>query len=174
MAMKTDISDGKLVEGWLRDVGCAPEAYVTPQMNWGFKAAFPPSGPSSLNLTISNPAHIPRAVFIGCHITPAAQHVEAFNRLEEDARKEFWQHLRNTLNRDFVEFQIEGNATSECPKAFQVLAMRFDDGLTLDSFARSLSSVLKGCIDGVSCFQDRLGDAVPAASEFAFKRLGPQ
>jgi hypothetical protein len=51
--------------------------------------------------------------------------------------------------------------------------MRFDDGLTLDSFARTMSSVSKACFDGCALFLERLGDLGPApGGEFAFKKLG--
>ena len=60
---------------------------------------------------------------------------------------------------------------TECPKALRVTAVRFDDGLTLDSFARTVSSVCKACSDIVVLFSERLGDLEPqAGGEFAFKK----
>jgi hypothetical protein len=175
MTTKSAGMNQQLIEGWLRDIGCTPEPQTLARMNWALKVNFPPDGAATLSLTVGNPIQIPRGVFIACHITPSPEHVDAFNRQEPKVRREFWQLLRNTLNRETIEFQIEGIPTQECPKSFQVSATRFDDGLTLDSFARSMSSVLKGCIDGVSCFQDRLGDPVPAAAnQFASNRAGTQ
>jgi hypothetical protein len=53
--------------------------------------------------------------------------------------------------------------------------MRYDDGLTLDSFARTISSLMKACVDGVSCFHDRLDDATPAPdNESSFRKVGTQ
>ena len=53
--------------------------------------------------------------------------------------------------------------------------MRFDDGLNLDSFARSVSSVCKACNDIVVHFSERLGEPdAPAGGEFAFKKSATQ
>jgi len=48
---------------------------------------------------------------------------------------------------------------------------RFDDGLTLDSFARSLSSVNKAYLDGSNFFGEQFGTRGPMSrGEFEFKR----
>jgi hypothetical protein len=48
---------------------------------------------------------------------------------------------------------------------------RFDDGLTLDSFARSLSSVNKAYLDGCNFFGEQFGTRGPMSrGEFEFKR----
>jgi hypothetical protein len=101
----------------------------------------------------------------------APDQTAAYNNLEEDGRKEFWRSLRATLNREYTEFQIEGQPIVECPKAIRITAVRFDDGLTLDSFARTINSVCKACADAGAHFADRLGDMRPTAGgEFAFKK----
>ena len=172
MATRQEILVPTLIESWLKDVGLS----VTPRCgdavnNWNLE--FIVTGPNPLILNVVNPKQVPRAVMLVCGMLVAPEQISSYNALDEDARKDFWRALRATMNREYVEFQVEGQAVIECPKAVRVTAVRFDDGLTLDSFARTISSVCKACADVVAHFTDRLGELRPSAgSEFAFKK-GP-
>jgi hypothetical protein len=76
---------------------------------------------------------------------------------------------------DFVEFHLEGTPAKDCPAAFSINVARFDDGLTLDSFARSLSSVNKAYFDGCNFFGEQFGTGGPmSGGEFEFKRTTVQ
>jgi hypothetical protein len=169
MLKKSDLADPTVIEGWLRDLALTPIRRDDGANNWNVE--FTITGGNPLVLSVVNPKSVPRAVMFVCGMLVAPEQVTAFNNLDEDQRKDFWQQLRSTLNREFVEFQVDGQAVVECPKAIRVTALRFDDGLTLDSFARTLSSVCKACSDAVAHFTDRLGDVrPPPAGEFAFKK----
>ncbi len=173
MLNRTDLATPTVIEGWLHDLAIAATRRTDAASNWALE--FTVAGPSPLVLSAVNPKSVPRAVMLVCGMSAAPAHIEAFNTLPDSARKEFWQQLRITLNREYVEFQVEGNVPTECPKTLRVTAIRFDDGLTLDSFARSISSVCKACGDAVAHFTDRLGDPnAPLGGEFAFKKVGTQ
>ncbi len=60
----------------------------------------------------------------------------------------------------------------ECPKVLRVSAVRFDDGLTLDSSLPHPLLRVQACSDAIVFFSERLGDpnAAPAGGEFAFKK----
>lgn len=167
-----DLKRSTKIEAWLRDMGCTPGPVpLEPAINWALEVTIPPG----THMVVFNLKQAPRAVMVQARMVPIAAQIEAFGVLEEDSRREFWQALRSTLNREFTEFQIEG-APFECPASFTVSATRWDDGLTLDSFARTLSSVNKACLDGSAVFDEHLGTGSPAAvgGEFAFKKLDVQ
>ena len=169
MVTQSDLATPTLIEGWLRDLALPSTRRDDGVNNWNLE--FTVVGPNPLVLNIVNPRPIPRGVMLVCGLAVAPEQVNAYNQLEEDVKREFWATLRTTLNREYVEFQVEGQAVAECPKSIRVTAVRFDDGLTLDSFARTISSVCKTCSDAIAHFTDRLGNLQPAAGgEFAFKK----
>jgi hypothetical protein len=173
----TGFKNGSLIAGWLRDVGCNPQSVADPQLNWAYDVEFPPVDNVAVlkvQMRIANPKVRPRMVTICARLMPAPEHVAAFDDMEVDSKREFWQDLRSMLTREFVEFLIEGTPLVACPTAFQLSVVRFDDGLTLDSFHRSLASVQKACTAAVSLFQERLGGGPAAGGEFAFRKLGMQ
>jgi hypothetical protein len=172
MLTKADVATPEVIEGWLHDLSLATTRRTDPASNWMLEFTVP--GPNPLVMNVVNPKAVPRAVMFVCGLQAAPGHAVAFAALDEASRTKFWRQLRTLLNREFVEFQAEG-IISECPKAVRVTAVRFDDGLTLDSFARTLSSVCKACADAVAHFTDHLGDpGAPAGGEFAFKKTGTQ
>ncbi len=163
MVTKSDLAEPTLIEGWLRDMNLAPVRKSDAVNNWNVEFTIA-AGTSPLAIAVVNPRTIPRAIMLVCGLAAAPEHMSAFKELNEDLRREFWNQLRATLNREWVEYQIEGAAIVECPKTVRVSAVRFDDGLTLDSFARTLSSVCKAAADAATHYTDRLGNprrAVP-------------
>jgi hypothetical protein len=100
------------------------------------------------------------------------EHLELFGTFENEDKQAFLNDLQSTLNREFVEFQFEGAGTGlSCPTAFLITAIRYDDGLSLDSLARTVSSVYKAELAGISCVQQKLGQRnFPAGGgDFPFK-----
>lgn len=175
MSASPMFKNGTQVSVWLREMGCAPDAVADPLANWAYEIGFPPNTPVSVRMRVGNPKIMPRAVVVAVRMVPQQNQLAAFNGLDEDAKREFWQALRSELNREFCEFAIEGNPMAECPQAFSVSATRFDDGLSLDSLFRTINSVLKACMDGCALFDERLGAVGPASGgEFAFRKLGMQ
>ncbi len=157
MLTKSDLATPTVIEGWLRDLALEPTARADAgPNNWNLEFTVP--GPNPLVINVMNPKVIPRGVMLMCGLFSAQEQIVAYSKLSNDQKRSFWDDLRKTLNREFVEFQIEGVAVAECPKTLRVSAVRFDDGLTLDSFARSVSSVCKACSDAVAHFTDRLGN----------------
>jgi hypothetical protein len=173
MKRESEFASGALIRGWLRDIGCNPIPRSSPELNWAFEVVFPPQGPT--RLTVQNQKNLPRAVLIVSRTEVSPEHFAAFENLDEDSRREFWQALALRLNNhDFIEFSVEG-VPPGCPTAFQIAVARWDDGLTLDSFARSLSSVNKAFFDACSFFREHFGTPGPASGgEFDFKRTSVQ
>jgi hypothetical protein len=173
MPTKSDLATSTLMEGWLRDLSLTPTPRADGSNNWNLEFTVP--GTPNFVMNLVNPKPIPRAVMLVCGMSPAAEQVTAFQRLDPTQRLAFWRELRAVLNRDSVEFHLEGVPGQELPKAMRVTAMRFDDGLTLDSFAQTLSSLCKACSDVVILFSERLGaPAAPAGGEFPFKKSATQ
>lgn len=173
MLTQSDIATPTIIEGWLKDLGLAPIRRAEGPNNWNIE--FTVTGSTTLTMAVVNPKTIPRAIMVVCGMSPVPGHVTAFLALDEAQRLAFWKDLRTMLSREFIEYQLEGTAIVECPRILRVTAVRFDDGLNLDSFARSVSSVCKACNDAVVHFAERLGDPnAPASGEFAFKKTVAQ
>lgn len=173
MLNKTDLTTPTAIEGWLQDLGLACVRRTDAASNWALE--FTIAGPNALVLSAVNPKSVPRAVMLVCGLSAAPKHMEVFKTLEESVRRDFWTQMRNTMSREFVEYQLEGMAPTECPRMLRITALRFDDGLTLDSFARTISSVCKAAAAAVAHYTDRLGDPnAPTSGEFAFKKVGTQ
>jgi hypothetical protein len=173
MLNKIDLTTPAVIEGWLQDLGLACVRRTDAASNWALE--FTIAGANPLVLSAVNPKSVPRAVMVVCGLTAAPAHIEVFKTLEERVRRDFWRQMRTMLTRDYVEFQLEGTPTSECPRMLRVTCLRFDDGLTLDSFARSLNSVCKTAADAIAHYTDHLGDPnAPSSGEFAFKTVGTQ
>jgi hypothetical protein len=170
MGTESRVATGALIQGWLRDMGCTPIPRSNPEVNWAFEVDFPPKSPT--RLTIVNPRTMPRAAVIMSRTVVSPEQRAAFENLDEDSRREFWEKLALRLNgHDFIEFQIEGVPTGSCPTAFQIFVSRWDDGLTLDSLHRSLSSAHKAYFDACAFFRENFGTSGPAAAgEFDFRR----
>jgi hypothetical protein len=173
MLNKTDLTTPTIIEGWLHDLGLTSTRRTDAGSNWALE--FTVLGPNPLVLSAVNPKSVPRAVMLVCGMSAAPEHITMFNALELSARKEFWRNMRDALNREYVEFQLDGVAPTECPKMLRVSCVRFDDGLNLDSFARSISSVCKAAAAAVAQFTDRFEDPNSTTTgEFAFKKVGTQ
>jgi hypothetical protein len=173
MLTKSDLGTPEAIDAWLRDMALTSTRRNDGTNNWNLE--FTVAGSTTLIVNVVNPKALPRAIMIVCGMQIVPGHAAAFKALSEAQRTGFWRELRALLNRDFIEFQIEGAATLEAPKTIRVSSLRFDDGLTLDSFAHSLTAVCKACGDVVRFFIEGLGDpAAAAAGEFAFKKSATQ
>src|SRR5580658_3195384 len=147
MLTKQDLATPTLIEGWLRDLALVPTPRQDGQNAWNLE--FVVTGSNNLVMNVVNPKSIPRAIMLVCGMSPVAAHVAAFQSRSEELRESFWKDLRRMLSREFVEFQFEGTPVLQCPKVLRISAVRFDDGLTLDSFSRTLASVCKACSDTI-------------------------
>jgi hypothetical protein len=172
MLTKAEVATPNVIEGWLQDMSLGATRRTDPASNWMLEFTVPGANPLVVNVV--NPKSVPRAIMFICGLAASPGHEVAFNALDESSKKKFWQQLRAVMSREYVEFQAEG-AMTECPKSVRVTAVRFDDGLSLDSFGRTLSSVCKACGDAIAYFTEHLGEVgAPTGGEFAFKKTGTQ
>jgi hypothetical protein len=164
-----------LVQGWLKDIGCLPVKADPPgpEMSFQFMVDYPAGTPN--RLYVFSPTGRPRALVVLSDVTLSPEHLATFRELENDDKIAFLQELQGTLNREFVEFALVGVSptTLSCPTGLQVTATRFDDSISLDSFARSLSSVYNAELAGIACVQKHLNPRTfGGGGHFDFKRTG--
>ncbi|HTC44026.1 MAG TPA: DUF2299 family protein [Steroidobacteraceae bacterium] len=154
MLTKADLADPTIIEGWVRDLALTPLRRDDSNNNW--RIQFQTGGANAFTISCVNPKTLPRAIMLICGIVPAPENVAAFNALTPAQKREFWERLRDTLNRESIEFQIEGTPVDECPKTIRITVVRFDDGLSLDSFAHTLAVICKAGLDTATHFNERL------------------
>jgi hypothetical protein len=162
----------QLAEGWLREMGSTPKrAPQDPALAWQFEFDHPPGSPG--RLVLASPKGRPRSLLVISNIMVSPEHHAAFQDLDQDEKFAFFKELSTTLNREYVEFALLGTTGMECPAGFQITATRYDDGLTLDSLSRTISSVYKAQLAGISCIQVHLTPkGGGTAGHFDFKRMG--
>lgn len=160
------------VETWLTEMGNPPEEQADPQANWHLGFTYPAG--SGHRMHAAQPKDKPDAVVIATKTTISPNHVEAFEALPDDEKRNFQFGFRRTLNRMETDYRVEGvNQPSDCPQSFQISAVRFADGLTKDSFARTVGAVYKTELDGIFFVQERLMDrGLNGGGRFNFERLG--
>jgi hypothetical protein len=102
------------------------------------------------------------------------EHRDAFDKLDDDGKDGFLWKFRHAINTHHADFEIEGaNGILDCPTRFKISATRYEDGLTLDSFAQSLGSVLKTQLSAIWVIQEHLTPrSFGSGGRFDFKRLG--
>ena len=145
-----------VVEGWLTDMGSHPKKVSMPNANWQFEIDYPAN--TAHRIAVANLTSHPRALAVGTRIAVSQEHIDAFGLWENEDKQSFLDDLQSTLNREFVEFQFEGLGTGlSCPTAFTITAIRYEDGLSLDSLMRTVSSVYKAELAGILCVQQKLG-----------------
>jgi hypothetical protein len=171
--MDTSVSlptNASLIAGWITAIGSHPKSVTNPGTAWEFHFDYPANAQHTM--IVANPSAQPRALLVGTKVGLSNEHLTAF-ALREDADKiRFIRDLQNALNREFVEFAFEGQqGPLACPLAFQVTATRYDDCLSLDGFARAVSSVYKAEFAGIMVVQDHLGASPSSGSggDFPFR-----
>lgn len=160
------------IEGYLRAIGSSPVKIKDDRARWHYEIDYPPNTPHRIH--VINPVERPQAVVIASATGVSPEHLAAFDELDDDAKADFLWDLRMVLNNQFVEFSLQGAENERaCPKVFEITCTRYEDGLNLDSFARSISSVYKLEIAGILCVQKHLSPkSFGGGGRFDFKRLG--
>lgn len=159
----------KQIEAWLRQLGCAPSAVNSIEGNeWQMQFVFPPG--SQQNMACFSPRTPAGATVVSVNY-PLGRGEQAFELLTDVQKGAFMQELRLVLSRDYLYHDIAPGATpTSCPRSFASFDMRFDDGLTLDSFARSIIAVSNAALAANLCCARHLSGARPApASESSTK-----
>jgi hypothetical protein len=128
------------IEAWLTKLGCKPAPVTSVEGNaWQVQFVFPPG--SQQTLACFAPKTPEGSTVISVNY-PLLQGEAAFDALTEAERATFLHELRAVLSRDHLYHDVApGQKPGGCPRSFAVFDMRFDDGLTLDSFARSIICV---------------------------------
>lgn len=161
------------IEEWLRLIGCTPTEASDPQSQWNLSFDYPVRSPHRMHVV--SPVALPAAAVIatGFELTP--QHLQNFAKLDDEEKERFLWSLRQKVNCAEVEFQFfDVNQRLDCPSKIQFSIVRYSDGLTMDSFARSLGAVFKTELGTIWLVEEHLGGAgeVGPGRRFDFKRLG--
>lgn len=150
------------VEAWLTQLGCKPAAVTSIEGNvWQLQFVFPPG--SQQTLACFAPRTPEGSTVISVNY-PLMQAEAVYDSLSETERALFQQELRSVLSRDHLYHDVApGQKPGGCPRSFAVFDMRFDDGLTLDSFARSIISVSNAALAAnLCCARHLVGPRVAA------------
>jgi hypothetical protein len=153
------------IETWLRQLGCAPTGAKAGEVNeWTYQFVFPPG--SQQNMAVFAPRTPAGSTVISVNY-PLGQGEAAFDGLSDLKKAAFLQELQLTLSRDHLYHDLaRGSTATASPRSFAVFDMRFDDGLTLDSFARSIISVSNAALAANVCCARHLfpAPAMPAST----------
>jgi hypothetical protein len=144
------------IEAWLGQLGSTPTPVPLIEGNqWQLQFMFPPG--SQQTLACFSP-RVPAGSTVISVNYPLGRGEAAFEALSEAEKGAFMQELRLVLSRDHLYHDMAPGATpGACPRSFAVFDMRFDDGLTLDSFARSIITVSNTALAANLCCARHLG-----------------
>ena len=84
MLTKSDLATSTLMEGWLRDLSLTPIQRSDGANTWNLE--FTVAGTPNFVMNLVNPKPLPRAVMLVCGMSPAAEQVAAFQRLDQAQR----------------------------------------------------------------------------------------
>jgi hypothetical protein len=145
------------IENWLRAMGCSPVRADNPTFRWSLRFDFPATSKHFMEaLSLSNR---PGSVVVLTKRSIDARLVSAYERLSEDAKDAFNTELTTTLLRDYIEYHLDSGNPASCASRFQVLAERFDDGLSLDTFYGTVDHVYKTELAVIICYHKHLARA---------------
>jgi hypothetical protein len=155
------------VETWLRAMGCTPVRTESPTFRWSLRFDFPAT--STHIMEVLSLTARPGSVVVLSKRSIDARLVSAYDTLSDDAKDAFHTDLTSTLLRDYIEYHLDQTNPALCASRFQVLAERFDDGLTLDAFYGTVDHVYKTELAVIICYHKHLARAarqfgVPAST----------
>ncbi|MGH8230574.1 MAG: DUF2299 family protein [Steroidobacteraceae bacterium] len=145
------------VENWLRTMGCSPTRVDNAAVRWTVRFDFPASSPHLME-AFSLPKR-PGSVLVISSRSVDGRLVSAYERASEQARDTFNAELTSLLLREYIEYRVDQASPASAPTRFQVLAERFDDGLTQDEFFWTVDHVYKTELAVVVCFHKHFGRA---------------
>jgi hypothetical protein len=151
------------VEAWLRQLGTQATPVGPVEGNsWQLQFVFPPGSQQTLACFAPR---LPEGATVVSVNYPLGRGETAYELLGEAQKDAFMQELRLTLSREHLYHDISLPAKpGGCPRSFAVFDMRFDDGLTLDSFARSIITVSNTALAANLCCARHLTAARSTAS----------
>ncbi len=140
---------------WLEALQCEYREMDDPVMEWRYEVKYPARRTDHLMHVAGAPG--PAESLIIVSVTRMSErHLKRFEGMPDDEKRVFLFGLRHTLNNSEVDFELRGAGGLTCPEAFQVSVRRFVDGLSLDSFARSLGAVYKTELSAIWFIQETL------------------
>lgn len=143
------------VASWLEALQCEFKPVDDPAMDWRYEVKYPSRRHEHIMHVAGVPGTVP-SLAIASITRMSERHIQRFSGLPDDEKRVFLFGLRHTLNTPEVDFELKGAGGLECPEAFQVSVRRFEDGLSLDEFARSLGAVYKVELSAVWFIQETL------------------
>jgi len=160
------------IEAWLAAMGVTSTPINDPQALWHIQVNYPPGSPHIMH--VACPKLTPEAVVILSKMDIGRDLLDNFDGLDTDAKDEFLWKLRETLNTPRVDFKLEGvSAPQECPTAIVTSSVRYFEGVTLDSFARTVGCVFKTELSAQwVIFRYLAPKSYGNGDRFDFKRLG--
>jgi hypothetical protein len=163
-----------LTEGWLKEMGCTAKPVVPPMPDFSFQyhIDYPIGTPHRIN--VYGVTMQPRALVVMSQVAFSPEHIATFQDFENEEKMDFLFALNTTLNREDTEYALApASGPLACPPAFQIQAIRYDDGLSLDTFARTIATVNKVEVAGITCVQRYLSPhGSGPVGVFDFKRSG--
>lgn len=148
MAEAADLISIDNIEGYVKAMGCKCTRTATPETNWVLEVEYPIGSTHRIN--VINTKQQPLAIGIVTGVGLAQEYTDAYGRLNGAAQKEFRWELIKALGVGEVEFNLKETADGR-PQGFEIMATHFWDGLSLDTFARSMFSVYKTEILAINC-----------------------
>jgi hypothetical protein len=145
------------IETWLRTIGCIPVKTENPAFRWSLRFDYPATSNHVME-ALSLPNRI-NSVVVLTNRSIDTRLVNAYDTLSEDARDAFNTELTSTLLRDYIEYRLEQPSRGGCAPRFQLVAERFDDGLSLDAFYGLVDHVYKTELAVIICYHKHLARA---------------
>ncbi len=141
---------------WLEALECEFRSVDDEQMEWHFEVRYPVRRPDHVMHVAGVRGPVP-SIAIASVTRLSDRHLQRFSGLPDDEKKVFLFGLRHTLNHPEVDFELKGaDGGLACPTAFQISVRRFEDGLSLDEFARSMGAVYKIELSAIWFIQETL------------------
>lgn len=159
-------------EDWLKRLGSTPTEINDPQTEWHLSFDYPAKTPNTMHVV--QPKGQTDVVVLVAGLDMAHEHLKNFEELDLESQETFLLDLKETLTTDSYEFKLEGIENElDCPKKILIQRTRFEDGLSLDSFAQSVGAVFKGTLRTILLVRRHLrGNGPGNADRFDFKKLG--
>ena len=159
-------------EGWLERLGSTPVEMDDAQTDWHLRFDYPAKSPAIMHA--AQPKGQSDMVVLVSALDVGHEHLKFFEELDEDSQQTFLFDLKETLTCDSHDFKFEGvEKELDCPKKILIQCTRYEDGLSLDSFARSVGAVFKGFLRAVLVTRRHLrGNGPGNADRFDFRRIG--
>lgn len=143
------------VASWLEAMQCEFRQVDDPRMAWRYEVRYPTRRTDHIMHVAQVPGPVP-SLAIASITRMSERHLQRFAGLPDDEKRVFLFGLRHTLNTPEVDFELKGGGGLACPEAFQVSVRRFEDGLSLDEFARSFGAVYKIELSAIWFIQETL------------------